>query len=180
MKDINLLSLDLELNQPSGTIIQVGAVVGNLASGVILEECNSYVYTDEIISDFIVQLTGVTQEKVYSGKPIQYVYNELSELHKKHSCFRNPITWGGGDTECLKQSVKLDDKMFLFGRRWIDVKTLFITWQWLNNQPHQAGLSKALTKLGLEFQGRKHSAVDDARNTFIIYRELMNKFQKGI
>ena len=38
MIDLNIISLDIEFEQPSEEIIQVGAMVGNLKTGEILEE----------------------------------------------------------------------------------------------------------------------------------------------
>jgi inhibitor of KinA sporulation pathway (predicted exonuclease) len=36
-----------------------------------------------------------------------------------------------------------------------------------------------MTKLGLAFQGRKHNALDDALNTFTMYRALLAEFRKN-
>lgn len=179
MKDINLLALDLEMNKPSGRIIQVGCVVGNLASGAILEEYSAYINTGEVIDPFITNLTGISQENVDNGISLYTAYDQLKELHKKYECFRNAICWGGGDSLELKKQLHItDDEVFLFGRRWIDAKTLFISYRWANEESHQAGLAKALLKLDLQFQGKKHNACDDARNTFIIYRKLLEYFER--
>lgn len=176
MKDINLMALDLELNQPSGTIIQVGAVVGNLESGEILEEYLCHIKTTEEISEYITKLTGIRQEDVNQGYSLQLAYEQLCQMHKRHSCFRNCLTWGGGDSECLKQQLNFDGEFFLFGRRWIDAKTLFVSMRLARNEAHQAGLARALVKMGMQFEGKKHQACDDARNTFYIYRKLLNQF----
>jgi inhibitor of KinA sporulation pathway (predicted exonuclease) len=179
MKDINLLSLDLELNQPSGSIIQIGAVVGNLASGKILEEYSAYINCGEILDPFIINLTGIKQENVDNGISLFTAYDQLKELHIKHDC-RNRgcvLTWGIGDMTCLRNALHLDEEAFYFGRRFIDVKTVFISYQWANDLKHQAGLAKALTKLDLTFQGRKHSASDDAKNTLLIFIELLKRFK---
>jgi len=177
MKHINLLSLDLELNQPSGSIIQIGAVVGNLASGKILEEYSAYINCGEILDPFIINLTGIKQENVDNGISLFTAYEQLKELHKKYECFRNPTCWGSGDTTCLKKQLHItDDELFLFGRRWIDVKTVFISYRWANNLSHQAGLAKALTRLSMQFDGRKHDAKADSKNTFRIFCELLRRF----
>lgn len=179
MKDINLLSLDLENNQPSGSIIQIGAVVGNLASGKILEEYSAYINCGETLDPFIINLTGIKQENVDNGISLFTAYDQLKELHTRHNC-RNRgcvLTWGIGDMACLRNALHLDEESFYFGRRFIDVKTVFISYQWANDLKHQAGLAKALTKLNLQFSGSKHSANDDAKNTFIIYHKLLELFK---
>jgi len=173
MIDKNFISLDLEYNQPSGTIIQVGLVVGNLKTGDILEKYCKCVKVDEIISDYIINLTGVTQLDVDNGSKLQDIYNDIVDLSKKYDCFRNPITWGGGDSIDLRNELKLTDQDFIFGRRWIDAKTLFVSRCFARELKHQSGLGKSMKRLGLSFEGRKHNALDDALNTFIIYRKLL-------
>ena len=177
MKDLNIMSLDLEMNQPSESIIQIGCVVGNLASGEILEEYSQHIKIDETIAPFIIKLTGITQENVNNGITLEEAYTQLQALHTKYECFRNAICWGGGDSSELRKQLKLDDDIFLFGRRWIDVKTVYISYRWASNLSHQAGLAKALLKIGMTFEGKKHNACDDARNTFYIYRELLEHFK---
>lgn len=178
MKDINIMALDLEHNKPSGKIIQVGAVVGNLASGKILEEYQCHIKVDEPISEYITNLTGIKQEDVDNGYSLELAYQHLSQMHKHYECFRNCITWGGGDShELRKQLGWPDEEMFLFGRRWIDAKTIFVSLRFSRNQNNQAGLARAMTKFGLAFQGKKHQACDDARNTFLIYRRMLEEFK---
>jgi inhibitor of KinA sporulation pathway (predicted exonuclease) len=80
---------------------------------------------------------------------------------------------------CLRNALYLDEETFYFGRRFIDVKTVFISYQWANNFKHQAGLANALTKLSLNFQGKKHNAKDDAKNTFLIFHELLRRFKNA-
>lgn len=176
MKDINLLSLDLELNQPSGKIIQVGACVGNLKSGDILDTFLYHIKIDEEISEFISNLTGIKQSDINNGYNLNEVYKKLITFHKSWNCFRNNLTWGSGDNDCLRKELGLDDEIFVFGRRWIDVKTLFVSRCFMKNESHQSGLAKALLRTGLQFKGKKHNAEDDAINTFIIYRELLKEF----
>jgi len=180
MKDLNILSLDLEFNQPSESIIQVGCVVGNLASGEILEEYSQHIKVDEVLAPFIIKLTGIKQNDVDNGISLQESYVRIKELHEKYECFRNCLTWGGGDSEALRERLKFDNEYFVFGRRWLDAKTLFVSLRFAMGKAHQAGLAKALLKMGMTFQGKKHNACDDARNTFYIYRRLLEQFNKEL
>lgn len=172
------MAFDLELNQPSNTIIQVGVCVGNLKSGEILYKYSENIYCDEPISEFITKLTKITQEDVQNGKGLFETYINICEAHRKYGCFRNPITWGGGDCTLLKEQLPslIDEEGFLFGRRWIDAKTVFISKCFAEGASPKSGLAKSLTRLNLHFEGTKHTAVDDAVNTFRIYRELLTKF----
>lgn len=189
-------SIDLEMNQPSRKIIQVGAVVGNISTGEILERFSIFVNPKEKLSKSIIELTKITQKDVDNGVTLEEAYHQLRALHKKHGSFINPITWGGGDSqELLNQLIKpLTHKILVwlrlkeriesgwcFGRRWVDVKTLFVSWRFANGQPIQGGLAKSMLKVGLRFNGQKHNARDDAENTFHMYRTMLslNKLKQG-
>jgi inhibitor of KinA sporulation pathway (predicted exonuclease) len=182
-----LMALDLELNQPSGKIIQVGAVAGDLDTGEILARFGVVVNPLEPIDPFIVELTGVTQERADAGVAIETAYTSLCAFHALHGCFTNALTWGGGDTETLRQQsfegTWRDDDPGLpkwpLGRRWIDCKTLYVSWRLAHGKKVQGGLARALTKFGLRFEGRKHDAVDDAANTFRFYHRMVS-LMRGI
>lgn len=180
MQDLNIMSLDLEFNQPSESIIQVGVVVGNLATGDILDRYESCVLVNEQMHPYITKLTGIKQQDVDNGKLLWEVYRDIRELHQKHNCFINVLTWGGGDSQALRKELGLEDNNFVFGRRWIDAKTIFVSQCFVDDVKHQSGLPKSMRRLGMNFEGRKHTAVDDAYNTFRIYRKLLQNFKKGI
>lgn len=177
-------SLDLELNQnPEGAkIIQIGAVVGNIYTGEILERLSVFINPHEELLPFIIQLTKITQEDVDNGVTLEEAYGLLRDMHKRHSSFCNPITWGGGDSAELLAQLKKENPSFrdwCFGRRWIDTKTLYVTWRIANNKPPVGGLSKAMRNLGLQFKGHAHDATWDAENTFYTYVKLV-KMMKSI
>ena len=173
-------SLDLELNQPSKKIIQIGACIGNISTGQILEKFSVFVNPGEKISPFITDLTKITQEDANNGLTLEEAYRKLQKMHDNYGSFVNPITWGGGDSQELLEQLKQENPHFegwCFGRRWIDTKTLFVSWRFANRQPIQGGLARSMTKVGLNFQGQKHNALDDAVNTFRMYCVMLNKLK---
>jgi inhibitor of KinA sporulation pathway (predicted exonuclease) len=182
---INFLSLDLELNQPSNLIIQIGAVAGNLKTGEVVGRLSVFVRIPEPLNPYIVTLTGITEEMLEKeGVDLLDAYQQLKRFHEAHLCHTNPITWGGGDSrEVQEQLLTLypnvfDKERYLFGRRWFDVKTTFQDWCFSQDIKMQGGLAKSMTKLGLAFRGRKHRADDDAYNTFVLKHELLKKFRR--
>ena len=189
MRKTNFLSLDLELNTPPlelrnavdtpPAIIQVGAVIGNLETGEILGKFSEFVNVEEVIYPEITKLTKIHQSDVDKASSLEFVYSLLVEEHRRHDCFINCITWGGGDTESLRKEMKLpiEDERWKFGRRWIDAKTLYVSYRWANGKDMAGGLAKALTHLGLKFEGRRHDALSDALNTFKIYRRLLEYYR---
>jgi inhibitor of KinA sporulation pathway (predicted exonuclease) len=178
MKNL-LVSLDLEMNQPSGKIIQIGAVLGNVETGEILSEFESKVNPAESLAPAIIALTKITQAEVDQAPLLIDAYSALSLWLDKYAQLRvlNPVTWGGGDTETLRVQLNMELERWPFGRRWIDTKTLYVAWRMAQGKDISGGLARAMTKLGLAFKGQKHNALDDATNTFRMYRALLKQFQ---
>ena len=185
---MNILSLDLEMNQNSGTIIQIGIVMGDIYSGDILEKKSWIIYTDEIINPYITQLTTITQEMVSKGVTILEAYEELVELYDKRECLLNFATWGGGDHRelmkqlyeyCKKNNIQREIKWH-FGHREYDVKTIFLAFAIAQKLKVRSGLAKSMTRIGLRFKGTKHWAPDDAENTFTMLAHLVKKLPKDV
>lgn len=183
VNDLDLLFLDLEMNQPSGKIIQVGYVMANPIHKTIRFIKRIYVNANETLNPEIIKLTGITQEQVDSGVSLQEAYNQIKEDLREqredfgNPCFINPVTWGGNDAQELRIQLGMEGDHFLFGRRCIDTKTLFVSWAVANGQKPMGGLSTAMKKLKLRFQGRKHDACDDAFNTMFMYWKLMEFYK---
>ncbi len=83
------VALDLEYNQPSGTIIQVGVAIGSAS-----QSQHEYVVrrwdlkVDEPISEFITQLTGITDEDCHGGVTLAQCAQELGKLLGEHEVLR--------------------------------------------------------------------------------------------
>ncbi len=180
-------SLDLELNQDPTTgpkIIQIGAAIGNIESGEVVDSLSIFVNPKQQLIPFITQLTRITQEQVDNGVTITQAYRQLVKFHKQHDSFVNPVTWGGGDVEAIKKEVNEEKDLtevfgWPFGRRWIDAKTLYCAWRIANGQFPAGGLKKSLRNLGLNFKGAAHDAKDDAVNTFYIFKKLVDLYRGG-
>lgn len=183
MKPIEVFtSLDLEMNQPSKKIIQIGACVGNIKTGQIFEKLRVYINPNEHLNPMITDLTKITQDDVNRGLTLEEGYRKLQKMHENYSSFVNAITWGGGDSQELGNQIKEENPHFegwCFGRRWIDTKTLFVSWRFANGQPIQGGLARSMVKVGLKFEGQKHDAQDDAVNTFRMYIEMLKIMKDG-
>lgn len=177
------MSLDLEMNQPSRRIIQIGACVGNIRTGVIFEKISVFVNPLERLNPYITELCKIDQSDVDNGYTLEEAYRKIQALHKKYDAFVNCITWGGGDSQELLEQLKQENPTFegwCFGRRWIDTKTLFVSWRFSKGEPIQGGLAKSMLKVGLKFDGQKHNATDDAVNTFKMYAKMLHLFKKEI
>lgn len=179
---MKLTALDLELNQPSGKIIQIGAVIGDTKTGDISQRLKIYVNPGEPIAPFITDLCGITQDQIDSdGVDLDTAYSQLKSWHRQHSEFMNVITWGGGDSDTIYRQLSDASKDdWCFGRRWIDAKTIHVSSMIAKqDKVYSGGLSTAMKAYNLKFQGRKHDALDDAENTFKIYYEMIYRLRHG-
>ena len=190
-------SLDLEMNQPSGKIIQVGAVVGDVHTGVILDKFRMFVRIDEPLDDRIAALCGITQEQLDHGVSLVEAYKQLSAFHLKYGSVRGALTWGGDDSTYLLERVfaelglaepspgqpmydimKATSTPWVFGRRSFDVKTVFQAYAIANGMKPVSGLKKSCKKMGVLFDGPAHDAEKDALNTFKIFSKLIQLYRQ--
>ena len=190
---MNIMVLDVELNQPSRKVIQIGAAVFNARNAALIERLELYVNPNEPIDPFITELTGITNSDVAGGVTIYEAYNELKRFHAKHKCFRNPMVWGSGvrnDSIAIyedylkfgdslgENDLDFDTENFM-GFRVIDVKTIYQSQAIFENSQYAGGLKDCMKKMGLEFEGEAHRALTDAINTFRIWYHLMRIFHDG-
>lgn len=178
---MNILSFDLELNQAASgaKIIEIGACVGNVSTKEIVDEYTAIVNPDEKLEEKIISLTGITQDMVDSGVSLLDAYEGMIKMAVKYGCLRMPLTWGCGDLPSLKSELPAHATRY-FGRRELDAKTIYQSYQIAKNGKIQSGLAKSMGKLGLNFKGTQHRATDDAKNTFVIFCALLNQFKVSL
>lgn len=177
---MNILVIDAEYNQPSGKTIQIGAAVFKVKTGEMIESMEIYVNPGETIQPFIVDLTGVTDKDVSNGMSIQDAYLMLKDLHKRNKCFKNPLVWGSGvrnDSQHIHSEANLGDENFM-GFRVLDAKTIYQSLKMFQNDTVRGGLKKSMESIGIQFEGRPHSALADAVNTFRIWHHMLKAVPK--
>lgn len=179
----NYFSLDLELNNKSdGTVpkvIQVGIALGETSENI--KTYSWYVDPQEPIAPFITKLTGITDEMIAEKSvPLSQVAEELGNLLTEEKPFCNPIVWGANDANELKNEFRQNGIDFpFFGRRIVDVKTIFVYLEQVNGRSPKGGLRGAMNKYKCPFLGTPHNAMDDALNTLRFYFALQER-QKAL
>jgi inhibitor of KinA sporulation pathway (predicted exonuclease) len=177
-------SLDLELNnKKDGTvpkIIQVGIALGETSENI--KTYSWYVDPEEKITDFISNLTGITDEMIAEKSvPLSQVAEELGNLLTEEKPLCNPITWGGGDAAELLQEFRDGEiDVPFFGYRIFDVKTLGVFNSMVKGNSTSGGLRKYMNRYGVSFIGTPHNAMDDALNTlrfFFYFLERQRIFE---
>ena len=176
--DGKFLALDLELNQPSSKIIQVGVAIGDKHTrfeDYVVRKW--YIDPQEPINEFINDLTGITDSDIRANAySHEHVARELSELIREHKVFVNPVTWGGGDSvELLAEFCKNHADFPHFGRRWIDVKTWYTYLMLTRGKAASGGLASAMGYFKMHFKGQAHRADVDAANTLALFFKLLDR-----
>ena len=165
----HLLIIDFEatcgpgITQSATEIIEVGAV---LLSWPELEEVATFQRyvrpkTNPTLTRFCVNFTGITQQDVDASETFPDVLRmlDVTLLTGKKVLF---MDWSGFDWRQLKVECERNaiENPFTLGK-W-DLQNLFKKTQKLRHSP---SVSKALLAVNLEFIGRQHSGIDDAKNT---------------
>jgi inhibitor of KinA sporulation pathway (predicted exonuclease) len=177
----NYLALDLELNKDDNDqltkIIQVGIAVGNPNSPMNIQTWSWYLDPGEAIHPFIVGLTGIDDKIIKEQSvPLSQVAEELSKVINDNNVFVNPLQWGVGDADQLLKEFRDADIPFPhFGRRVVDVKTLFVFLEMANGRSPAGGLSSSMGRYKVKFEGKAHRADIDAYNTLRFFFALLER-----
>lgn len=181
IRDVPYFALDLELNNKSDgsvpKIIQVGVAIGKPNQ---IKTYSWYVNPQEPLVPFITELTGITEEVIANESvSLEQVAQELGQILNQEKPFTNPITWGQGDADELKDEFRQNGINFpFFGRRILDVKTLFVFNEQVNGRSPSGGLRSAMGKYKVPFVGTPHRADVDAYNTLRFYFFLRGRQRK--
>ena len=181
-QDQVFVALDLELNNLQNgqvpKIIEVGVAIGSPERGII-DKCSWLLDPKEPINPFITELTGITDQMISERAVTHEVCaQQLAALLSNWHYFRSPVTWGQGDLYALVKEFKeknVPGIENLFGRRIIDVKTIYTYKRITKRQAVKGGLGTALKQTGLSFAGTAHSAADDAKNTLLLFFALIQQ-----
>ncbi|XP_051559736.1 ERI1 exoribonuclease 2 isoform X2 [Myxocyprinus asiaticus] len=175
-----------EKNNYGQEIIEFPAVLLNVSNGKVESEFHSYVQPQEhpVLSEFCTELTGITQDQVELAPPLHICLSRfirwLHSLQQEkgvvfESDSKGPapsgqpcafVTWSDWDLgvcllyECKRKQICVPEAL----KSWIDLRATYRLFY--NRKPK--GLRGALMDLGIQFTGREHSGLVDARNTAML------------
>jgi len=175
----HLLVLDFEstcwegrAGAPPPEVIEFPVILLCLRTGRHLSEFRQFCMPVEQprLSPFCTSLTGITQAQVEAGVPLPtclVLYNQwLKEVTLEHGLDAASITcltWSDWDlnlcleNECRRKQVRKPPSL----GAWVDIRAVYR--EFYSRRPQ--GLANAMKEVGLGFEGREHSGVEDARNT---------------
>ncbi|OAD01830.1 hypothetical protein MUCCIDRAFT_132030, partial [Mucor lusitanicus CBS 277.49] len=145
----------------------------------IVDEFRSYVKPtiNSTLSDFCKDLTGISQETVDKSPIFIDVLDDFQAFMAKYDLFQSKtaafVTDGPFDirdfiTKQLKHS-KIKPRPAYFDIPWVNIRKLFREFY---KQKDNKNINLMLQHLGLTFQGREHSGLDDARNLVAIGKKM--------
>jgi inhibitor of KinA sporulation pathway (predicted exonuclease) len=180
---MKLIVLDCEFNQPSGKLIQWGAVVYNTNKGKIIDFDRIFVKIDEALSSDITKLTAITDSALKRrGVTHEQAALMLCTLKKKHQANKCAVVWGGGCSNDVTKVFEGSGVESPFVSSTIDVKALYRAYAACKGNT-AGGLGKSLSEIGLDWNsvhGYPHDALADAYNTARMYHFLSRCMAAGV
>jgi inhibitor of KinA sporulation pathway (predicted exonuclease) len=180
---MKMIFVDLELNQPSNSIIQIGAVCMNLSTGKVVDSFDVICNPGEYPNDFITKLTGITKENVMDGQPLKNALSDFWRWVNSCSVGNRVAAWGRDVQELIDASVYY--KLRFKWPKQYDVKQFVNMYQFFasenSSSPNKLnkGLFMAVQDSGLDFVGTQHNAYDDALNTANIFYLVKKQINEG-
>lgn len=186
---MKFISIDLESNQPSGTIIQIGAAAFDTdARDPLMAKFVCYVNPDEEINwdqplnngMTLGELLPFTQKEITEqGIAPDVAFTQFWQWVIDINCGRKFIQWGRHDMEALVGQSKAAGVFYPQRIKDFNLKKTYqFLYQPANKLAQKYGLSGALKSCNIGFEGTAHDAYVDAYNTGVlmlhIYRDLEN------
>lgn len=169
---MRLIVLDLESNQPSGKIIQIGALVYNVNEDRVESKFNEYANPGEPVTEYITELTGITQKVLDVSDSLTIVLQNFWNWAEEVKC-KQIGAWGSDVWDLIQQSKELGVS-YPSRLRNIDIKAMSMIFRAPLGTKQRGGLKSTLElfKLDPSFLGRQHDAYDDAFNTARLLRKF--------
>ncbi|KAM3329714.1 hypothetical protein ACQJBY_026635 [Aegilops geniculata] len=158
-------------------IIEFPAVLVDGATGRIVSAFRRYVRPKHhpVLTEFCRELTGIRQEDVDGGMDLGealWMHDDWLKAATAGAGSLAVVTWGDWDCRTMLESecrFKGIEKPSYFDR-WINLRVPF---QAALGGGGRVTLQEAVRAAGLDWEGRLHCGLDDARNTARLLVELM-------
>lgn len=159
----------------AGEIIEIGIVQIDMIEHEILKK-ESFIIKPKkypILSQYAIDLTGITQEMVDGGMSLKYVSARLmAEFSTKKYYW---ASWGLFDRRHVEREFPEKGLQNPFNDAHINIKHLL---SMLTGQARQRNVQGMLEYLGMKFEGKEHSGVDDAYNEARMLLEVLRRIKE--
>ncbi|KAJ3380171.1 3'-5' exoribonuclease 1 [Entophlyctis sp. JEL0112] len=158
-------------------IIEFPVVLVHAKTRSIVAEFRSFVRPtlNPTLTPFCTSLTGITQEQVSAAPTFGEVLRAFERFLSKHGVVPARMAFctdGPWDVDkfVAGQCALVSMRMPRYFRPYVNVRRLYARFYGLR---HRVGIAEMVGRLGLEFEGRAHSGIDDARNIARIVLRMM-------
>lgn len=160
--------------EPESEIIEIGAVMVDESYERVSEfDVICRPVKHPILSDFCVELTGITQGMVECGHDLAATLRKFGQwIHAFAEHGAVLASWGVYDRNMLLDSCYATGVWYPFDSRHMNVKNYVADKLGLAKP---TGLSKSLRKAGLWPEGREHRGIDDAKNTARLLKHVTGR-----
>lgn len=173
--------------QENKNIIQIGAVYLKRIDNKkyeIADRFNQLIKpTDELISPFITELTGITNEAVKEAPEFAKAGDAFAAWAEKSGNIKNArlCAWGTYfDIPLLRAQFQKSKKHFPFSGTAYDVKTWANLWMMLSGRrTDKANVKNVSEVMGITAPGRLHDASVDAELTALIALRIFSDLDQG-
>lgn len=171
--------LDLEMNQPSGKIIEIGAVCLDIKTGKMFDPFQILVKIDEEVSPEITELTGITSDMLNEEGVDLVIALRLFWTWVETCQTKNISSWGIDYYLLTEESKKLG-VIYPNKLRFLNIKEFASVFRSCYPAAKQkGGLKTSMELFGLQFEGEQHQALDDAEQAarlLFLLKENIRKF----
>ena len=166
--------IDLEMNQPSHRIIQIGAVAFDARQRKVTDEFSILVNPEEEVAEEIIELTGLDPVGIQQAEPLSSCLRYLFDWARgKGSLW---VAWGSDIDLVLSEAQRLGIEPNRF-QPFNMIPMARILRCSMSGSARRGGLRKTMNAFNLEFEGRQHDALVDARNTARLLGEMINRMR---
>ena len=185
---MKICSIDIECNQPSGRIIQIGASVWDLQALREVDAFNKFIDPNEPIN-WDHKLRGGDGDTTLGdllpfnqtimdcfALPQKEALGEFWSWFEQIKC-KKVIQWGRHDMACIVNDSKLA-RVAARNYEEFDIKKVYkILYQPAFRLHKKMGLQSAIVANGMEFRGDPHNAYCDAYNTAKLFAKMFTRLR---
>lgn len=155
-------------------IIEFAAVLVDKRTMEVVDEFDMFVrpVIYPKLDKFCTELTSITQEEVDGGYTFPTVLRQFTNWMQQYPGLKTFCAWGDYDRSQLRMECERNNLDYPFDDEYINVKKLFSE---LKGYKRKYGVSTALKRLKLDFEGTPHRGIDDSRNIVRIMKAILTE-----
>lgn len=163
-------SRDIDKNYDK-EIIEIGAV--KIRGKEIVDEFSIIIKPKDnpTVTDYCLNLTGITQDDVNNGVSFKEGSKKFIDWSKKDNDNVLYIAWSDFDRWQFNKDCKRNNIDFKL-RKYMDLREFYKKKKGITSKK-TISLRKTLNKEDINFEGRQHRALDDAKNTAKLYLKIL-------